>query len=280
MHSYGLGRTNYLSEIKPQTVCGMTPRHRPVAPSAPEGASPGGDRQAGTRRPIGFRGPPLYLFAGGLLALLAAPLLPWFDFPPVGPLPPWVGLFWFFERGYGAGVYLELYFTGVALTVLAVAVVRRPVVIQGVLPLVFPVTLFSVYAAVSLLNYASYPEPFAPGIFVTLLGSVALEASYASYRSEGDRLRGSVAAHESRASLRRTMVIESVAYFLCSTAAIVLVGYILYSYPGPFSGPEFYALIAIPFVLLVAMIVAAHLMLQRNRRRRRALVQDESATPA
>lgn len=116
--------------------------------------------------------------------LLMVPFLPWYNNglnPQTRFLFSQVSMVWLLENGFP--IILALYLTGVVAAIVLVAVERRPVVVQGVLPVVFPLWLLTVLLIQSyLFNYQGYAEVLTPGMFGALTGSVLLEASYFYYR--------------------------------------------------------------------------------------------------
>lgn len=142
------------------------------------------DQRKAEAKSATFRGPTLYLFVGGLLALLVVPFLPWLYYGPLNLLfPSQVSLIYLFERGGAFTGNLELYLAGVAIAACAAAVAGRPVLYQGVPSAAFPVLILIVTTMTWVQSgYHVYPQAFTVGMLTALLGSVLLEASYFSYR--------------------------------------------------------------------------------------------------
>ena len=148
---------------------------------SPTGASSIDSRKVEMSKSMDFSGSTVYLFVSGLLMLLVVPFLPWFDYGFNFLFPSQVSMIYLFERGFQ--YVLILYLIGVASTLMAAAVARKPVFFQGILPAAFPV-----YILVALTGdwisygYPAYLQALTLGMFMALLGSVLLEASYFSYR--------------------------------------------------------------------------------------------------
>ena len=134
-----------------------------------------------------FRGSTLLFFVAGTLALLIVPFLTWFTYGLNFLFPPHVSLVYLFEwqarGGYATDLVLlqsplVLYLAGVASTIVVVAVVKRPVFFQGLLPAVYPIFIA---AREFVLHYRPVQQIFTIGLLTSFLGSMLLECSYFSY---------------------------------------------------------------------------------------------------
>jgi hypothetical protein len=140
------------------------------------------------------KGPTLYLFFSGLVALFLVPFLTWFTYPVNFLLPSHVSLIFLFEFQVGRGASflmllgspLILYLAGVGAAVIVAIVARRPVFFQGILPAIFPLWGLAVGAVQSI--WLAPPDYFLHvltiGMFTALLGSTLLEAAYFSYSNK------------------------------------------------------------------------------------------------
>jgi len=121
-----------------------------------------------------------YLFTAGVVALLAAPFLTWFNFGPYSLLyPSQVSLVWLFESGYP--VTLTLYLPGVGAALLVTWVIRRPFAFVGLLPAAFPLFTLTVTLMTFFNGSMGYTQALTVGVFTALLGSALLETSYFAY---------------------------------------------------------------------------------------------------
>jgi len=140
------------------------------------GTTPGG----GPSGIEAFKGLPLYLFAAGVAALLAAPFLTWFNYGPFSLLfPSQVSFVWLFEQGYR--IDLALYLLGVAIALAVTFIVRRPVAFLGVFPAAFPVFILAVTLSTFFNGSMGYTQAVTVGMFTAMLGSALLESSYLAY---------------------------------------------------------------------------------------------------
>jgi len=143
-----------------------------------------------------FRGPTLYLFTGGVLALLAVPFLTWYSTEVIlTPWPSQTSLIYAFEHGYWPS--LTLYLSGVAAAIFLTAIEKKPTVIVGALPAAFPIFTLVLQAVMSSLYTGYYSSAQTIGVFTALLGSVLLELSYFAYRTRS--LKGTAESQPEKA---------------------------------------------------------------------------------
>jgi len=121
-----------------------------------------------------------YLFAAGLVALLVAPFLTWFNYGLNFLFPSQVSLVWLFENGYWTG--LALYLLGVATTLSITGMIRRPFAFVGVLPAAFPVFILAATLSTFFDGSMAFAQAVTVGMFTALLGSALLESSFFAYQ--------------------------------------------------------------------------------------------------
>jgi hypothetical protein len=136
-------------------------------------------QEAESSKPEPFKGLPWYLFAAGVVALLAVPFLTWFNYGLSLLFPSQVSLIWLFERGYR--ILLALYLLGVAAALLATGIARRPVAFVGLLPAAFPIFVLVITLSTFFNGSQGYASALTIGVFTSLLGSALLESSYFAY---------------------------------------------------------------------------------------------------
>lgn len=127
-----------------------------------------------------FKGPSLYLFTAGIMALLVAPFLTWFSYGMNFLFPSQVSLVWMVEQGYWSD--LTFYLLGVLAVLVITVVARRPVPCLGVLPAAFPLFILIVTLSTYFNGSMGYAQAVTVGMFTALLGSVLLESSYVAYQ--------------------------------------------------------------------------------------------------
>ena len=145
-------------------------------------------RKAGSSKAEVFGGPQWYLFAAGVVALLVAPFLTWFNYGPYSLLfPSQVSLIWLLERGYW--LTPVLYLLGVVVALLLTGMIRRPLAFVGVLPAAFPVFILAATLSTFFDGSMAYAQAVTGGMFTALLGSALLESSYFAYKRSSGRFR-------------------------------------------------------------------------------------------